>query len=493
MTNIKDILKEISTIIILVVIIFLSFLYGIHELDNKDINTTIVYIALIGLCIISLLAIIYIKDKKQIKPEKAFLTIVPIFCILMMIAMPMTKGHDETIHGQRIYEYAEGKFVSNGQTSYLEEGIINALNNKSNYKDIIENKETYSTNTNKIESGYRVTTYSPINYLPQIIGIELGRIFTDNSMVHLYLARLGNIICSVTILYFAIKKIPYGKNLLLLLSIIPIGIEGFCTLSADGMIISCSFLWIAYILKLREESKVKISKKQIIFLAILAIIISLSKTVYITLLPLLFILPNEKFNNKKQKIIIVLSILFVCSILDVSWYLFGIQKEATTQLAIETNGIKYILSNPIGYIKRLFYTIVTCSTNYIQEAFGGYLEWNETIKIQLFPSILLVLSVIISTTGKNEIILKKQEKICIFIVIIACVCLIFTSLFLCWSEQNIAIIEGIKGRYFIPILPLIYLLFGRKFLDDTKTTKVVSILGAIMQIYVILEIMLYHM
>ena len=291
-------------------------------------------------------------------------------------------------------------------------------------------------------------------------------------------------------LYFAIKIIPYGKNMMFLLCIIPIAIEGFSTLSADGMLIAASFLFIAYILKLREEKNKKISKKDIAILSTLCIIIALSKTIYIILLPLLFLIPKEKFKNNKVKIIFIAIICIVSAILDIGWYIIGIQKD-TFFVEAGNNPIGYILSNPIRYVKKLVYTIIRNASQYIQEIFGMKLEWDEAVTIPMFPIILLILSILISTLGKIKTNFKGIEKILLVTIIISCVLLVFTSIFISWSETEKIGIIGIQGRYFIPIVPLVFLLIG-KFKEDSKTTKIISILATIMQIYVIMELVLYH-
>lgn len=485
--------KEIAATILVGIIILITFLYGSYKIENivvNEIKLKICYSILIILCILEFSISLYFLNNKTIKPEKAFLIIVPLFCILLTLSMPLSKGHDETIHGLRIYEYVEGKFISNGIKAYLEEGVINAIDNKPTYESIFNNEKTYDTNTQKIEWGYRIAAYSPLTYLPQIIGINIGRIFTTNSIIHFYIARIANIITCTIMLYFAIKIIPYGKNMMFLLCIIPIVIEGFSTLSADGMLISASFLFIAYILKLREEKNKKISKKDIIILSVLSIIIALSKTIYIILLPLLFLIPKEKFKNNKTKIIFIAIICIVSAILDIGWYIIGIQKD-TFFVEAGNNPVGFIISNPIEYVKKLLYTIIKNTPQYIQEMFGLKLEWNEAITIPIFPIALLILSILISTLGKIKTNFKRMEKILLVTIIISCILLVFTSMFISWSETETLEIMGIQGRYFIPILPLVFLLIGN-FLEDSKTTKIISILGSIMQIYVIMELVLYH-
>lgn len=508
--QIKKNRKQIGILLLFVAIIFAVFLYSSYRIETskfllyqdkttgtywQDIGAkNICYIMITCLCIYAFIMMLFLQDqyhKGNIKVENVFLVTVPFFCILIAFAMPMSKGHDETIHGLRIYEYAEGKWVSNGEKAYLEEGVINALDNKMSYQEVIKNEKTYSTNTKEIEWGYRIASYSPINYFPQVVSIAVARIFTDNSMIHLYIARVANLIFCMLLLYLAIKIVPFGKNMLFLLSIIPIAIEGFSTLSADGMIISASFLWIAYLLKLREEKEKKMQKKEILFLSILAIIISLSKTIYIVLLPLLLLLPKEKFVNKKAKLFFVLTLCSISILLDMGWYVIGIQKDTLIEEA-GNQPIATLISNPIAYLQKVIYTIVVNLKSYIMGMFGEGLEWNEEITIPLFPILLLLSSVIIAKTGENEIKWEKWEKLVISMVLLFSILAVFTSLYIAWSRTELIMIEGIQGRYFLPMLPLVYLLFGRKFLEDSKTTQYIAGLGIIMQIIVVLELVLTH-
>ena len=86
-----------------------------------------------------------------------------------------------------------------------------------------------------------MSVYSPVQYLPQVIGVGIGKILTDRPILISYLGRLANLAICITMLYYAIKKIPFAKKLLLILAFIPIAIEGFVTLSGDGFTIATAF------------------------------------------------------------------------------------------------------------------------------------------------------------------------------------------------------------------------------------------------------------
>lgn len=312
--------KKFKYIVITLIANILMVMYFSIKMDVykfEEATKIITYIMTFTLMLITELILIYIFNKKELKPEKIFLIIGIPFCILFCLTMPLSKGHDETIHGLRVYEYVEGTIVNNGESVYLQKGVIKALENKNGYTDISLQKDIYSSNTEKIKYESRMASYSPITYLPQIIGINISKIFTHNSLIQFYVARIFNIITCITILYFAIKKIPFGKNLILLISLIPIAIEGYATLSADGITIASCILFISYVLNLAYGQKERINTKQIIFLSILSIIVAISKIVYLPLILLLLIIPKEKFKNKYIQ---VFAIFMISAIIDIIWY-----------------------------------------------------------------------------------------------------------------------------------------------------------------------------
>lgn len=503
--------KKWTILLVEVISIFIMTLYFNYKVAlYYEVNSfilTLINTAILIFTVVTLIITSYIMDKKQIKIEKIFLILSIIFCTLLCAAMPITKGHDESVHALAVYNYSQGSFKNNTKNDILPSGIVKAVQNKSYYEDVIKEQERFVIDNEKIEKcNIDSATYCPISYLPHISGMIVSRLFTNNAIVQLYTARVFNIIFCILILYFAIKNIPFGKNMMLLLALIPICIEGYSTLSVDGVTIAIAFLFISYVLKLTYEKKdieketekekektiSKISKKEIIILTILSILVAINKTIYAPLVLLVLIIPKEKFKNKRTKLISLFSIIGISLILDFIWLKLG--TSTTSVASISNQTLINMLSNPIAYSQKIIYTFVTRFTKYISEMFGGSLEWNENVTIQIFPIILLITSILLIVKGKKESVkISKTNKFIIAFIIFCVTMLIFTSMYLCWSNPNIDYINGVQGRYFIPILPLILMLFSTKFLDDENTTKNISVIVLLMQIFVILNIFIFHL
>lgn len=450
----------------------------------------------------------YFYLKREIKPEKIFLWTVPVICIFYMLSMPTIKNHDELYHWYRAYEVSIGKPMTgiDGDTlgTVMPESIVSIATDNwqtITYEDVQEtlNIELEPDKTRNIYSETSAV-YSFIQYLPQGIGIFIMRIFTNKVALLAYAGRFVNMLVSIAFIYLAIKKIPFGKKILLLMSYIPIAIEGFTSLSPDAMTISVAFLYIAYILSLAFDKKDNfIGKKEITILTVLSVVMALCKIVYIPMVLLMFMIPKQKFKNEKKVQTIIIIALVAC-ILNLAWLAVSGIYLAHFKEGDASYQVKSVLLHPITYIQNCLYTLNVNGSSYITTMLGEKLGWGELVNIHsIVPYTLLILAIWI--TIADETIKDKfmtYQKIIIFLTIAAITILIFTSLYVQWTTIGADFIAGIQGRYFIPILPLIMILVGSNIkiyteYKEATIAKSIGIIGIILQIIVVLQIIICHL
>lgn len=348
--------------------------------------------------------------------------------------------------------------------------------------------------------------YCFVQYMPEVIGIWIGKLITQTPILIAYIARFTNMLICIAIMYFAVKLIPFGKNILLLFSIIPIAIEGFTTMSPDGLTIAICALFIAYTLYIAFDKNKKCGTKETIILTIIGAIVSLCKVVYMPLIFLCLIIPKEKFNSKKERIISTSIILSVGIILNLIWLAFGskilLSSNTNTYVNSNENGtiikLTALLSNPLLYVQKLFYTIGTKGHEYFLSLFGGQLEWSEIVKIEIVPYIVCGITLLATITDeKLKVSFKKYQKVIIFLIVLVITVLIFTSLYIQWSDNELKYIDGVQGRYFLPILPLILILVAgiklKSNYTNTEITKLIFISSFIIQIYTLTAVMAVHL
>lgn len=451
---------------------------------------------------------IYLRYRKNIKVENIFLITIPVICLFYIICMPTFKNHDEIYHWYRAYEVSTGKLMEevDGDTlgTILPQSISDVTTDDWQSITYAKVRDSLNAELDKENTAllYSETSavYSFVQYIPQAIGIFITRIFTDKVLLLAYGGRIINMVFSIILIYFAIKKIPFGKKILLLLSFIPIAIEGFSSLSPDAMTISMAFFYIAYILSLAfsKENHI-IDGKKIAILTVLSVIMAMCKIVYLPLILLLFIIPKEKFKNEKKiKNIFIIGAIAV--VLNLIWLMVaGIYlshfREGDSSIQVIS-----ILTNPIKYLQNCLYTVNLNGQDYIYSMFGGELGWGELVQLNsIVPYILCFILIWITITDQTiKDKFKLYPKVWITIAAIAVVGLIFTSLYVQWTTIGSDSVLGIQGRYFIPILPLVALLIGSQLkvktdYSDENTCKTIAIIGVVLQIWAILAIVICHL
>lgn len=473
---------------------------------DKSSLIAITLLTLILEVIIYLIAI-YVIDKPDLKEEKAFLLIVPLFCVLMSLSIPLGRGHDEPVHFNREYGIINGQVIVENNVveipkifSKLFVHIFNdnlevnqCYNNTFDYIDKeIDYNETEKANIST------AAIYHPVQYISTTIGLAIAKIITTNPVIFIFMGRLSNIIISILLLYGAIKIMPFGKKILLLLSIIPISIEGFCTLSPDGLTISICYLFIAYVLNLAFNQDIKmLNTKHKFVILLLSVIIACCKIVYLPVVLLTLLIPKDKYGDKKEKIKSEILVFTISLIINVVWLIFSL--NIMSSRSGETDGqIMAAIKNPINFGQMILYTISQNFDMYLLTAFGDKLEWGEEVKNSMFIILLIgltMLTTILDSSIKGKF--SKKQKVLIGIIILLILGLIFCSLYAQWTQKESFEIQGIQGRYFIPILPLILLLLGDVDIKgetiERKLTKTITLYGLIITVITILTIIISHM
>lgn len=172
-------------------------------------------------------------------------------------------------------------------------------------------------------------------------------------------------------------------------------------------------------------------------------------------------------------------------------------------LAIDRNGdsiikLSTILENPFKYLQTIIYTIPYNIEKYINSMFGGDIEHDGTLIFHMIPYVFMFLSVGVAFMDKDikNIQINNFQKAIIILVCLAIMFLIFTSLYLQWTEYGVNYVKGIQGRYFIPFLPLVLILIGRINFEGKYTevvaTKAIGTTTIIIQISILMLIILFH-
>jgi uncharacterized membrane protein len=307
--------------------------------------------------------------------------------------------------------------------------------------------------------------YAPFPYIPQASGIALGKILNFSPLILVYMGRIFNLSAWIFLIYLAIKNTPVSKWLFFLLALTPMSLFQASSLSVDAFTNGIAFLLIALFLLYSFDEAKAIKRVDILIIFLLSLLLSLSKQVYFLIIFLFLLIPVKKFGTKK-KYFITFALLCLLSITALALW-SSLAKEIyvpypVRPLAEPDEQILFIFGHPLQYTKIFINTFIHEGVNYLKQ-FVGRLGWIDTkLPDLLIFSYLLILMFVAIVDNQKRIAIHYKEKILMAMVIFLTITLTSTMMYITWTAVGGNIIEGIQGRYFIPVAPLFFLLFYNK-------------------------------
>jgi len=423
--------------------------------------------------------------RKIFLPQNIFLLFGSIFGLLFVVITPPFQVPDEPAHFYRAYQVSEGTIKGQRQQDALGGLLPKSLVVIS--KQISGNIPFHPENKQKIGDILRLlrlplnssercfiqfvntAIQTPLVYIPQAAGIFLGRIISDSVLILVYLGRLTNLIFWVVLVYHAIKITPVFKYLFLVLALAPMSLFLAASLSADSLTNALSFIFIAVCLKFSDGKCITIKKRELFVLFLLSLMVSLSKQVYFLLAFLVFLIQPDKVGGRRNKWLISLTLILLSLVCSAGWlyYIEDIYVPFRNGIQTQTQ-LFFILSSPLKYAEILLETLKEQWKNLLIN-YVGVLGWLDTFLLQWqykYYSVIFIAAAL--SDGSEDFRISLKNRILIFLVFLASVILIFTSQYLSWTLPKASSIEGLQGRYFIPVCPLFLLLLYNKKISQIK-------------------------
>ncbi len=411
-----------------------------------------------------------------IKPETSFLIIGLIYGVCFLFATPALQVPDEYEHFYRALYVSEGHMfpekVGNMSGVYIPESVqltastifkewfsfTKDREDKLNITPLLNIKFSSQNRVFEDISRIAVITYSPIPYILSAFAITIGKLFNLPPIILIYLGRLANLLSWIFLTYLAIRIIPVHKWVLLMIALIPMTLFEVASLSADSLILGLSFIIVAIFFKFAfDRNKKHINKKDIYILFILLLLLSLSKQIYFLLLFLIFLIPSQKFGGRKNMFFIT-GILFIAIIMiSGGWNLLvkDLYVPIVPQISISAQ-IAYMLGDPLRFPYALLKTFYYRGFSYQLLFVGNFLL---DIPLPIWWIGFYVFSIIpVALMDKSKVLISKNQKLISLFIFVIVFLLVCAFVYVSWTVVGQNIIDGIQGRYFIPILPLLFLL-----------------------------------
>lgn len=458
------------------------------EIHNYSIDNSFKINPLIGIfwtSIIFLLIFLIIFRKENAKHEgiAAFICIfVSSMCMLVIMPAYIT-GWDEQIHYVNAYELGVTKKSEHATRAqdymYNNAAKINEVSSQAN--DSIEERLDMIRlmNVRQNEQGSVIDNFtihlSSVGYVLQALALKIGNILHLSPYIYWMLGKLMNVLLYAIIMSLAVYIVPVGKRLLMVIAMLPIMIFQSTTYTYDVTVIA--FLTLASAVLVREifsENQVFEYKWRIVFFASV-LLGCLPKAVYAPLILGGLLLREDKFYSKKDKWIFKGSIIVGGLLLMSTFVLPTLIKPSVTGDARGGNTstasqIEYVLGQPFAYAVVLIKNVSNTFFDYIM---GNSILCNWAYlgigNMTYCVSALLVGTTLTDTYADSKIkrkVYSLRVQIAMLIQYGMVIVLIWTALYLSFTEVGKTVISGVQARYYLPFLFGVYMCF--------RTDKIVN-------------------
>jgi uncharacterized membrane protein len=288
----------------------------------------------------------------------------------------------------------------------------------------------------------------PVVYVPQALGLRIGKSLNLNLQNSYFLARFLCILTIILIFVWSFKLYP-GNPFLYSILLLPMSIFQFASPTIDGITTALVVLSLTFFLNILSEDEGDNSQWRMLALTFLLLIIIGAK---FYLLPMIFLLFIACFYRRSY--LNYIYILFALGAI-LAWVLYLASSGPDMRLSGRpSNGVivKYYIQQPLEYVAVLYRTFSNDNLrNFHIESFIGILGWLDTrLSNWMYPTLKIALvlaffaSIKFSQNNKDLII-----KVALILIAVSSVLLVYTFMLLGWSEHPAPLISGVQGRYFL--------------------------------------------
>lgn len=352
------------------------------------------------------------------------------------------------------------------------------------------------------EPGYAVSTYppvvtTPIAYVPQAVGITLARLLGMNSIGLAYLGRLFNLLFYVGMTFLAMRRLPFGKEVLFGVALLPMTLHLTGSMSYDAIILALAFYFTAVCLDL-AYNKEKVQVYDIVVLAAVVAVMGPCKMVYAVLMALCFLIPVRKFGGWRNYILSAGAVLaaFVIAMVLVNSQTIAIYTSETETYVTWAEEAGYsmgqLLSSPKLLFKMFYNTLIWQAEYYHLTMIGAYLG---NVDVVLDVPYLIVMLLSLGLLGLSfrkpgeTLKISKGQRYLIWLVCLGCAGAVMFSMLLAWTPVSSRVITGVQGRYFLPFLPVLLMSFKNDLVVLTKDiSRTVLYLMCVADCYVLFRL-----
>ena len=442
-----------------------------------------------GCMITGVLCLVITAINRRLRLEYLFLIMYFTLEIMYLAVIPLSSTPDETEHWLRAYGISQGDFVPETNEageggSYVPANITYMWNRSgSRIIDMRDNLLMEASPERSFLTYSNTALYSPLTYAPQTAGIILARLICSKPYIWAYAGRITNMVTVGLMIFAAIRIAPVGKNVIFTLTMLPINMYESASLSGGAFTYSVTVLLISYVLWLRYEKQGEMTGREKLWLYLMLLFTASCKVVYVPFVLLAFAIPPERLGDKRKYTFHIVCAAIMILLASLGW--MSISRRYLIEYNAGVDSIaqaKYVLRYPFNYLQTIVNTFMYSGEWVIKTFFAASLGYfnvgNNLLMMTVSAGTLIYVCVserLIIKTGNDREYTEGKEVILLLMLLSAAILsalLVCTSEYVQWTPYKNRSIEGIQGRYFLPmILPMVLVIKKKHFAGSGEETE----------------------
>ncbi len=379
--------------------------------------------------------------------------------IFLSIAVPPFQVTDEFAHFERADQIARGSLISSrlGGRIGRDEADFGAL-----YREMWFHREVKQTleradrssrfrwlDKVRLENFQNTAQYGPLLYVPQAIAIEAGRLTELSVARTLLLTRLFNGLTACLVGFLALLLCEHAIALTFFTLLLPMTLSEFGSASQDALIISLSVLVVAIGSRVVVQNRPASTAEFATFAYVLAATtMARPSQIALAALTLLFVSRHDpKWLHKS--IIAVASVAIIAA-----WF-----KLLPRLVPNPPPGASYveqfsqIVADPVWFLS-VIWTSLSDQAGWLLQTVVGRLGWLDTVMPAWYYAAAAVVF-FCALLAPNNVRLSLGSAFVAGSTLLATFMAICGALYLSWTPVDKPMIDGLQGRYILPVLPLL--------------------------------------
>jgi uncharacterized membrane protein len=402
-----------------------------------------------------------------------FAGIALIFGSALVFLTPPFQVTDEFWHFFRAYQVSLGQFVAQTQDN-TQGGIlpVSLLKLSSRFADLPFHPANKTSREKILDAGQILldpdqkifckfpssANYSPLVYAPQAIAIAIGRSLGLKPLGLLYIGREAALMAWTVAGCFTLWLAPALRRAILLLLLMPMSLASAASLSADAMtnaicLLFTALVWHCSVPDSQSAHEIDAMKKLAIFA--ISIGVTLCKFAYAPLILLVLLIPPSRLGGKERYTKFIVALIAVNLLASAAW----LWQSAGTNLVLRPDRpdvnaagqLAFLRSHPLAFFPALAGSVAGDGP-FILHSFIGYMGWLDNPASPVIVALYWLALIAACWPVAGDPPAPANWRLWIVAASLGASIIIFAFLnYLVWTPVGSSRLEGLQGRYFIPL------------------------------------------